>query len=236
MASKPSERRHAREQLQDLNLTPIMSVIIILIPALLITASFFKLAILSVAAPKYKNLGVQQEDDDQKKKPLNLTVMITKDGYRISQEHQIEDSGKIIPMTNCTIDAASGEPVRSDDTGVEKKTNSSRCYDRPRLYAYLYSVKQRFPHEKVIIISAEPDTKWKHIAQTLDTTKFLRSDVPQDKGKVIPMFGSYDAYLKSFPKKGTCVYEDNHKDPKKRGQEYKCFKPLFPYPIFSVVE
>lgn len=236
MAAKPSERRHAEEPMQDLNLTPIMSVIIILIPALLITASFFKLAILSVAAPKYKTLGVQQEEDDQKKKPLNLTVMITKDGYRISQEHQIEDSGKIIPMTNCTIDAASGDPVISNDSGVDKKVSSNRCYDRPNLYKYLYEVKQRFPHEKVVIISAEPDTKWKHIAQTLDATKFLRSDVPGENGKVVPMFASFDSFLKSHPKKGTCTYDDNHKDPKRRGQEYKCFKPLFPHPIFSVVE
>lgn len=233
-ARKPSERRHGGDETTELNLTPIMNIICILIPFLLLTASFFKITILPVAAPKYKSMGVSTEEDDKNEKPLNLTVAITKNGYRILTEQQVEDSGKTIPLTSCSVDKDGGNPVLSTDSNARVDT---RCYNLPKLYEHLYELKTKYEKTKIVHLSAEPDTKFKYVAATMDATRFIRGDRKMNAdAKILTRFASYDEYLKSHPKLDTCTYPNNHPDPNKRGKEYKCFKPLFPQVVFTVVE
>jgi hypothetical protein len=52
MARKPSERRHSKEKIEDLNLSPIMSILVILIPMLLYAFSFFEVKVQAVTAPR----------------------------------------------------------------------------------------------------------------------------------------------------------------------------------------
>jgi len=52
MARKPSERRHLEEPDNDLNLIPMMNLICLLIPFLLLSAEFIKIAVINVSSPQ----------------------------------------------------------------------------------------------------------------------------------------------------------------------------------------
>ena len=56
MARRPSERRHSEEELEEVNLIPIMSILCILIPVLILAFNFFEVSIQQVAAPKIRFL------------------------------------------------------------------------------------------------------------------------------------------------------------------------------------
>lgn len=146
-----------------------------------------------------------------KKAGPNLNVGVTRDGYRLTRQDGKGNAGKILPRITCLVDADSGDPVSRDDTRVKRKVLSTLCYDRPGLYAWLYQVKQMHPNENVVTVTADPRTKWRHVAKLLATMMFVRTPVSDGKG--IARFPTYDAYLKSFPKR-------DH--------------PLFPHPVFSV--
>ena len=52
-------RRHKPDELGDINLTPIMALLVILIPVLLFAFSFFEVKVQAVAAPR---LGPSQKN------------------------------------------------------------------------------------------------------------------------------------------------------------------------------
>ena len=83
MAKKPSERRSFKEESIELNMTPMMNLIGILIPVLLVSASFVEIAVLNVAAPSIGGDSPNQEPPSDKP-PLNLTITISDKGYMIS--------------------------------------------------------------------------------------------------------------------------------------------------------
>jgi biopolymer transport protein ExbD len=80
MARKPSERRHSKEKIEDLNLSPIMSILVILIPMLLYAFSFFEVKVQAVTAPRMGQ-SKPTKDKEEEEKPLNLTVLVTSKGF-----------------------------------------------------------------------------------------------------------------------------------------------------------
>ena len=52
MSRKPSERRNAEDFDDELDLTPIMSILVILIPVLLFAFSFFEVRVQAVSSPR----------------------------------------------------------------------------------------------------------------------------------------------------------------------------------------
>ena len=88
MARKPSERRHSKERIEDLNLSPIMSILVILIPMLLYAFSFFEVKVQAVTAPRMGPSNQKPKDEDEKK-PLNLTVLVTGKGFVVKQQAEL---------------------------------------------------------------------------------------------------------------------------------------------------
>ena len=84
MSRKPSERRNAEDFDDELDLTPIMSILVILIPVLLFAFSFFEVRVQAVSSPRL-GTGKSSKKDDEKK-PLNLTVIITSKGFKLTQQ------------------------------------------------------------------------------------------------------------------------------------------------------
>ena len=60
MARKPSDRSHFVETEGEINLSPIMSILVILIPMLLLLFNFHEIKVQAVAAPKVGS-GQDQE-------------------------------------------------------------------------------------------------------------------------------------------------------------------------------
>ena len=158
MARKPSDRAHGEDGETELNLVPIMAILIILIPVLLYAFTFFEVKVQAVAAPR---LGPAQKtkkkDDEDKKKPLNLTVLVTKDGFALKQQAELtEEPDPPIPKRTFTVQ---GKEF------VE--------YDYPALYNRVRQKKIEHPDETTVNVGAEMAIPWQTIARTIDATRVV---------------------------------------------------------------
>lgn len=173
MARKPSSASHSESGgNESLNLSPILALLVILIPMLLAMFNFFEVKVQAVAAPKLGTGKTSKTDPD--KKPLNLTVLISKQGFLIKQQDELTDSAeKPIPKDTLEIEVAT-------ETGVTAKNVED--YDYPTLYNRLRAKKQRYPDETTINIAAEMDIPWHVIARTIDAARIELTD-PSFEGR-----------------------------------------------------
>lgn len=167
MARKPSSASHSDSGgNEELNLSPIMALLVILIPMLLAMFNFFEVKVQAVAAPKLGTGKTSKTDPD--KKPLNLTVLISKQGFLIKQQDELTDAQeKPIPRDTFEIEVV-------EATGTTTKTVED--YDYPSLYTRLRAKKQRYPDETTINIAAEMDIPWHVIARTIDAARIELKD------------------------------------------------------------
>ncbi len=162
MARKPSEASHSSDAGQELNLAPIMGLLVILIPMLLAMFNFFEVKVQAVAAPKL-GTGSSKKSDDQKK-PLNLTVLISKTGFQLKQESELQTEPEK-PILRDTF------TITTKDSSGAASTITKEDYDYPALYSRLAAKKRAYPDETTINIAAEMDIPWYVIARTIDASR-----------------------------------------------------------------
>lgn len=168
MARKPSSASHSDSGGgESLNLSPILALMVILIPMLLAMFNFFEVKVQAVAAPKLGTGKTSKTDPD--KKPLNLTVLISKQGFLIKQQDELTDAQeKPIPKDTLVFDVV--------DASGGLTTKTAEDYDYPSLYNRLRAKKQRYPEETTINIAAEMDIPWHVIARTIDAARIELKD------------------------------------------------------------
>lgn len=145
MAFKPSKRRHRPESNVELDITPIMNLMIVLVPFLLLAAVFSKTAILNLYLPSAEDTSSSEEQIEDES--LSLTVAITANGFLIGG---IED--KKIP-------------------DIKLKNNE---YDYSKLSIELKKVKDMYPTNENIVLLIEPDIEYDVIVHTMDATREIK--------------------------------------------------------------
>jgi biopolymer transport protein ExbD len=153
MARKPSERRHTEDEMEEVNLLPVMSILCILIPVLILAFNFFEVSIQQVAAPK---VGKPKEADENKDKPLQLTVVIDSKGFSIKQ--------------NTELVTEKEKPIPKHDVQTEKG-ETKKDYNFAELYRRLREIKRNFPEERTVNISGDPKIPWHVVARTIDASR-----------------------------------------------------------------
>ncbi len=151
MANKPSERGHReKEKIPPLNIIPVMNLMIILIPALLLMASFVQLAVINVAAPQI-GTGEQQDPQERDEPPLNLTITVTELGFIVA------GSGAVLPG--------------DDEGGPTVPLTPAGDYDFEGLTSKLEEIKNNFPDEEQLILNAEEDIEYHVIIDVMDASR-----------------------------------------------------------------
>ena len=178
MAQKPSERSKSYTKPVELDLTPYMDIVTTILMFMLFTSTgLISIGVINVNAPRYKDpleeMGSGQEDDQEEKKQLNLTVGITYKGLFIAgvggvlgQVTEGEDSapkGPTIPLL--TTDAA------CRDAMAKNLPPPVTCYDYDRLTREMIKIKDQFPQETKIIIYAQPDVPYEVLVRVMDATR-----------------------------------------------------------------
>jgi len=148
----------------DLNLIPIMGVMIILIPMILFSYSFDQLKVQQVATPRVgastPAAGAAKEDE---KVPLKLAVHIGENGFKIKANEVFVDlSFPEIPKQKFQVVVVPGQAAQAVTD-----------YDYPRLYSVLRDLKdqERFKDEDSIDVSAEMNIPWSVVAATIDAAR-----------------------------------------------------------------
>jgi biopolymer transport protein ExbD len=196
------------DKIEDLNLVPIMNLVVCLIPIVLFGMSLVKIGVINVNTPKF-GMGQSAPAEDDKK-PLGLTIAIGKDGF-------------ILKATGANLNDILGipaeQPANPEDAAVNsgvKIAKAKELYDYLDLYAKLKTIKKQFPEESIVNLTAEADTHFKHVITTMDAIRYDLKDARYDN-------------IKSFAD-ASRVYERKVVD----GKDVEVAKLLWPDVVFAV--
>lgn len=139
-----------RDYDDEVNLTPMMNLFVVLIPFLLMSAAFFKLSIINAAVPTIADAPLEKGQSD---KVLNVNLRIEKDGFHIS------GSG----------DGISNSELASIRKHI-RKTGATYNYDG--LNAALTQIKWRFPKGKSMMLFPAEQITYDQIVQVMDTARW----------------------------------------------------------------
>ncbi|KAA0231321.1 biopolymer transporter ExbD [candidate division KSB1 bacterium] len=161
MAFKPSKRRHIKEESTELNLTPIMNLMVVMIPLLLSSAQFIKIGIIELNLPPAAGATAGMASGSAPKeaqRKLDLTVSITDQGFYISSAAAM--------LTGAT---ATGPTIPIQTNGE---------YDFQALSQKLHEIKQNigngFSDSESIIIQAENKIRYQVLVSTMDAARMIR--------------------------------------------------------------
>lgn len=161
MAFRPSFRRSVEPEDIELNMTPVMNLMVCMIPLLLSTAQLIKIGVIDLNLPPAVGTSVTQlEAPKEVQKKLDLAITITNQGFYISSSLAILKStsgqGPTIPM----------------------KPNGQ--YDFEALSRKLFEIKKQaigsFSDTENIIIQAEPDIQYQLLVDTMDAARSIKID------------------------------------------------------------
>ena len=209
-----------KEEDQELNLAPIMNMVVILIPLLLLSAVFVEVSVINITAPKLA-VGAPSAEPPPDEKPLNLTVTVGAKGFYIAAE-----GGNLPPVGSCpqggatvclksdkNIDVsakfaeartAMANGVSMDD-GEKIVREGLAAYNWRELYNQLVKIKKQFPKETIINLSADPDIPYAAVVRLMDVARF---QLEEDE------YADDTAFWNATPKKrADNAYQDLFNDP-----------------------
>ncbi len=190
----------------DLNLAPIMNMVMILIPLLLLMVKFTEISIINVNAPARGQSARQADDepDEEEVQVPRVVVSISSDGFRLLDMQQLPAFEEFVrPVTGCPGAGSTGgtavvNPHTATATippticlrqGTEGMPLSERL-DYAGLYNHLVRIRMKpewfdaFGEENNSIISILPDFEipFATIVETMDASRFFlkpaNSDLP----------------------------------------------------------
>ncbi|MCA9543550.1 MAG: biopolymer transporter ExbD [Myxococcales bacterium] len=162
------------DTIEDLNLVPIMNMVVCLIPMVLAGTALIKVGVVNVNAPKFGQGAATPDETDEK--PLNLTVAVGDDGFRLTATGA--DINQVLGIDPAMAAAAAqpADPTQPPKEGafIPKKGEE---YDYVDLYNKMVKVKSQFPQETVMNLTADARVPFKLLVNVMDA---LRVKLEQD--------------------------------------------------------
>ncbi len=134
------QRRRQERQDADLDLTAVMNIFLILIPFLLLTAVFVKVAVLELSLP---NLDRSEARAQQAKKPKNMVL-----NFLFIREDELE--------------------LKSPELKFSPIPMTTNGYNWSRLETLLQRIGEKYPASKDIIISPANSIQYETIIHAMD--------------------------------------------------------------------
>lgn len=154
---------HAEEHAGELNIVPYLDVVTNLVVFMLLSITgLITLGVVNVSAPKIGgDTAVVQETNAPR---LLLTVAIAKTGFYVAGAGGVLGGAADKP----TVDATQPPTVPLKDGK----------YDYASLTEVLQKVKQRYPQETNVILSADPDVQYETLVKTMDAAREYKVTAP----------------------------------------------------------
>lgn len=180
------QQREEQEVTTELDLAPFMNMVVILIPMLLLSVVFIKIGVINITAPKLSVGPPSETEPEKEEEPLNLTVAVSSKGFRIAatgatlpEMDGCPKPGPTICLEDQSVDVAqkvedareafaSGNKVR----GEKLLSEALNAYDFRRLYNRLAEIKEKYPDETVVNLSADSDLPYSVLVRVMDTVRY----------------------------------------------------------------
>ncbi len=133
--------KHRKNSDNELNVTPVMNIFVILIPFLLLTATFARIAIIELTLP---TLESREDSNPEDLKDLTLLmVVINSEGFEI----------------------------KTSENNFPKVLNTSDGFDFEKLSERLNNIKLQYPKLEDVLISPADDIQYQVIIKVLDSCR-----------------------------------------------------------------
>ena len=187
------------DKLEEINLTPIMNMVVILIPLLLLSVVFQQMGVINISSPKI--IGGDTHVDPVER--LSLTIGISTSGFTLTDGRgarlpPVEGCSPQNPVTICNrsegdvaglLDEVHALRSAYDVTGDKNMLGRSDArlgeavehFDFRQLYNTLVQLKVKYPEEKVVTVSADPSVPFELLVSTMDTARY-KLQSPRDDG------------------------------------------------------
>lgn len=168
-----------REDDGSVNLLPIMNLVSILIPFLLMTTSFFQLAVIPTRAPALSSEG--QSADEEEAQPITLTLYVTERGIGVAGADAV-----VYGASPPEGEGATRPPTLPCPGGLCSGVDS---YDWSGLTATLSRVKDANPTVDDVLIVPERRIPYEVVIRAMDASREDRGARGPD-GKARALFPS----------------------------------------------
>ncbi len=148
-AKRPSKRRHRLETDVELKLIPVMSLLVVLVPMLLQTAVFQKVAAISVSLPSADEVRYVQEPVPEEL-ARSVTLAVTDEGFVLALEDRVLAR---VPL---------GEDGRFDMAALDRA---------------LAEARQERPEQRSLILLVEDAVRYDDVVHTMDRARPYFPDV-----------------------------------------------------------
>jgi len=166
-------RRRIRdeEHAGELNIVPYLDVVVNLVVFMLLSMTgLIALGVVNVSAPKIGGDAAAAAPADQPK--LLLTVAIAKTGFYVA------GAGGVLGA-----DAATPDATRPPTIPLRDGT-----YDFAALGEQMKKIKDQFPNETAVILSADPEVVYDVLIQTMDACREATVTKPDGSSERRPLF------------------------------------------------
>ena len=159
MAFRPSLRRSSDPEEIEVNLTPVMNLMVVLIPLLLTSAQFIKIGVIDLNLPPAVGaVSSAAEAPKETEKKLDLAITITDEGFFISSSLAILKG-----------DNEKSPSIPKSETGE---------YNFEELSDKLFEIKKKalgkFSDIEKIVIQAEPEINYQVLVSSMDAARNIR--------------------------------------------------------------
>ena len=154
---------------EELDLVPIMNMVTILIPFLHMGAEFITLAVIDSTLPAIGPPAEAKEVDPDEEKPLNLSIIVTRDGYTVAgngADAVLKPEGSAEPEA-----LPEGEAPPPTIPCKEAGCPTPESYDVGELTRLLGLLKDEFPNDENVILVPESRILYDVLVQTMDATR-----------------------------------------------------------------
>ena len=147
---------------EDLNLTPIMNMVLVLIPLMLLNVVFMTISVIEVTMPQ-RSAGAAQNGEP----PKRLQLFISQQGFTV-----VESGASLPALENCPGGGPTICPLKEESEG----TLETDCHDWRRLYNTLLEIKQKpdwADHEQIEIV-ADSSVNFGVLVKAMDVSRNQR--------------------------------------------------------------
>lgn len=209
-----ARRRHREEEeLADLNLAPIMNMVMILIPLLLLSTVFMKTGVVNISSPRNAQSNTPEQEEREEETPVpRVVVYISQDGFRVGDQRNLPEFQQFTtPVARCggggagaagaqqqlnPHDMAEIPPTICLRDGTDANASLVDRLDFGGLYNQLVAIRlqpqwfDRFGEENnaVISILGDPEIPFEVLIKTMDTARYFL--VPDGSATGVPSASS----------------------------------------------
>lgn len=157
-------KRRLKREAAHLEITAFINLIVVLVPFLLSTAVFTRLAVMDLALPAPSSGGPL---DRIKAGELQLEVVIRQDAFEVGD--RVGGLIQRIDKANPRVANATGAPAAAASAPASAPTTPPSALKT--LNALMVQIKTKFPDKTEVSVLAEPDTSYDQLVQVMDAVR-----------------------------------------------------------------